>query len=106
MRLYFQTVNQFISQISMRMEILYQFNEKYVPYAGVSITSLLINHQDVEDIRIWILGEELQDASVEKLRNLANEYHRKMVFLETTELINKMKSMNKLMNLQHKLVKL
>ena len=31
----------------MHMNVLYQFNEKYAPYAGVSITSLFENNKNV-----------------------------------------------------------
>ena len=43
----------------MHMNVLYQFNEKYAPYAGVSITSLFENNKNADEICVYILGENL-----------------------------------------------
>ena len=39
----------------MHMNVLYQFNEKYAPYAGVSITSLFENNKNADEICVYIL---------------------------------------------------
>lgn len=49
------------------LNILYQFNEKYVPYAGVSITSLLENNKESSNITIYLLGEDISEESRRKL---------------------------------------
>ena len=72
------------------INILYQFNEKYVPYAGVSITSLLENNKDADDITIYLLGEDISDDSKEKLLNQIEKYGRKGVFIDAVEVIEKM----------------
>lgn len=76
------------------MYILYQFNEKYAPYAGVSMTSLLYNNKAAEFIYIYVLGEGLSEASVDKLTRLVMSYGRKIIFVDTTELVDKMKKLN------------
>ena len=43
----------------MDINLLYQFNEKYAPYAGVSIYSVLLNNQKAEQMCVYILGENL-----------------------------------------------
>lgn len=78
----------------MRLNLLYQFNEKYAPYAGVSITSVLVNNLQTEEIRIYILGEDLTEASKSKLENLVQEYQRNLMFLDSEKLIQKMKALN------------
>lgn len=80
----------------MRLNLLYQFNEKYVPYAGVSIISALYNNQDADEIFIYVLGEELSSASKEKLKRAVDAYHRELVFLDSGELIRKMKELDML----------
>ncbi len=75
----------------MQINVVYQFNENYVPYAGVSITSLLENNKNAEKIDIYILGEELTDSSIEKLRLSAANYGRNIIFKDTREIIDKMK---------------
>lgn len=77
----------------MRYHILYQFNEKYVPYAGVSITSVLENNND-SDITIWILGEELTEHSIKKIQVAVEAYEQKVVFIDTSMLIARMKELD------------
>lgn len=73
-----------------KLNVLYQFNEKYAPYAGVSITSLFENNKQYEYIDVYILGEKLSNDSVEKLKCLAKKYRRNLIFKETENLILKM----------------
>ncbi|MCR4892337.1 MAG: glycosyltransferase family 8 protein [Lachnospiraceae bacterium] len=78
----------------MTLDVLYQFNEKYVPYAGASITSLLENNKHFQNIRIFILGEKLQSQSKARFRELAAKYSRQLTFVETDSLVALMKKMN------------
>ncbi|MCR5651478.1 MAG: glycosyltransferase family 8 protein [Lachnospiraceae bacterium] len=76
-----------------KIDILYQFNEKYAPYAGTSITSVFRNNKHIDEIRIFVLGEELSEDSKEKLCSLASEYERQIIFVDTDSLIGMMKEM-------------
>ena len=76
------------------MNILYQFNEKYAPYAGVSMTSLFENNKAAKFICVYILGENLSSDSAEKINRLCQEYNREVVFVDTSALVDKMKSIN------------
>lgn len=78
----------------MTYHILYQFNEKYAPYAGVSITSVLVNNTELESLKIWILGEELSDDSISKFKQVIGEYNREVEFIDTTCLVAKMKELD------------
>lgn len=78
------------------MNVLYQFNDKYAPYAGVSITSLFINNKDT-DITVWILGEDISSENIDKLTKTAEKYGKKITFIDDDRintLIEKMKSLN------------
>ena len=78
----------------MKLNLLYQFNEKYVPYAGVSITSVLYNNQNAEEINVYVLGEEISGASEEKLRRTVRSFQRSLFFLDSESLIQKMKELD------------
>lgn len=78
----------------MRLNILYQFNEKYAPYAGVSVFSLLQNHKELEEINIYILGENLLEKSMNRLREMTSEFKRNLSFIGTKELVRKMKALD------------
>lgn len=73
----------------MELNVFYQFNERYLPYAGVSITSLLENNRDAESITLYLLLENVSDAGIEKLTALAERYGRKAVIVETAALLQK-----------------
>ena len=69
------------------INVIYQFNEKYVPYAGVSITSLLINNAKAHDVNIYVLGEGITQASREKLERAVASLGGKIFFVETEHLL-------------------
>ncbi len=74
------------------VNVIYQFNEKYVPYAGVSIESLLANNTEAEAVNIYVLGEGLSDKSVAALKEEVAKYGRNIEFPDTTSLIEKFRS--------------
>lgn len=78
----------------MRIDVLYQFNEKYAPFAGTSIVSLFENNRHFEAIRIFILGEELSQKSIERIQETGKKYDREIVFVDTTALIEKMQALH------------
>lgn len=75
----------------MRLNVLYQFNEKYAPFAGASITSLFENNCHMDAVTVYILGEKLSDDSVKRFERLAETYGREIIFKETGILIERMK---------------
>lgn len=76
----------------MNLDVLYQFNENYAPYAGVSMTSLLTSHPQ-EKIRIFILGEDLLPDSIARFEKMAASYGCEVRFISTRLLIEEMKRM-------------
>lgn len=75
------------------INVIYQFNEKYVPYAGVSITSLLVNNVDAAAINIFVLGEGLSDKSKDLLLKTASKYGRNVYFPDTKDLLERFRKM-------------
>ena len=72
------------------INVLYQFNELYTPFAGVSIVSLLENNKQ-QEITVYILGEELSNDSVDKLHEIGEKYNKNIVIKDTSVIIDKMK---------------
>ena len=69
------------------INVIYQFNEKYVPYAGVSLTSLLVNNTDAAAIKIYILAEGISEGAKGKLTRTAERFGRNIVFPDTAPLL-------------------
>lgn len=74
------------------LNVLYQFNENYVPYAGVSIVSLLENNKAIDDITVFLLTEKVCAESIEKLTAQVEQYGRKAVYINPDGVIEKMKA--------------
>lgn len=75
----------------MAVNILYQFNEAYVVFAGVSMTSLFENNTDIQELQIYVLGENISEESKRKLKRNAEKYKRNIIFYETEQLVEHMK---------------
>ena len=73
------------------MNVLYQFNELYAPFAGASIVSLFENNRE-QEITVYILGEELSNDSVDKFDEIRKTYNINIVIKDTKDIIEKMKS--------------
>lgn len=68
------------------MDVLYQFDEKYAPFASASIASLLENNEGADRIRIFILEMGICEESKGKLTEQVKKKGREIVFLESAEL--------------------
>ena len=77
----------------MKLDVLYQINEKYAPFCGVSLTSLFENNKHFDEIRVFILGERLSASSEAKFRLLAAQYQRAICFVKTEPLMLMMKQL-------------
>ena len=75
------------------INVLYQFNEKYVPFAGVSMTSLLINNKDVGNVNIYALSEDISSSSRELLEQAVSKYGGNIFFPDCSRLIEQFKMM-------------
>lgn len=90
-KLRFNLIDMTASKNFSVANILYQFNEKYVPFAGTSILSLLINNQDMGDIHFYIMGEAISDDSRQCLEQLILQYGRKVTFLNPKKILEQLK---------------
>lgn len=63
------------------MNIAFCIDEKYIPYCGISIISLLENNTN-EDIIIHIVGTDISENNKNKILELAKKYNAKIKFYE------------------------
>lgn len=75
------------------MNILYQFDETYSPYAGVSLTSLFMSNVDSPEINVYVLGENLSLHSICRFQSLAEQYKRNIIFLNSSNILKKIKEL-------------
>lgn len=70
------------------MNIVYSASDAYAPLAGISLTSLLINNTDAEEIHIVILDNQIGEENREKLRRTANRFHRDVRFVPLATILD------------------
>lgn len=63
------------------MKVLYQSDDNYAVYMGVSICSLLENNKAVENIHIYIIDDGISEDNKIKIRNMTEEYKRQVSFI-------------------------
>lgn len=76
--------------MSDNVNVLYQFNEAYVPFAGISMTSLFENNKDINTLTVYVLDEDITQDSKNKLIKNAEKYGRSIVFFNTEILVKNM----------------
>lgn len=64
------------------MNILYQSDDNYAPYLGVSVCSLFENNKSVESITVYVINDGIHYGNIQKLNQLAEYYERRIVYLD------------------------
>ena len=71
------------------LEVVYAANDSYARHLGVSLCSLLDRNQDMEGIRVHILSRGISRENKERLKEIGEQYGRKIVFAEIENLEDK-----------------
>lgn len=70
------------------MNVLYASDNNYADIMGISIFSLLENNQDMDDIRIYIINDNISEDNCKKIENIFETYGRKMPIWKKVKGIN------------------
>ena len=76
------------------LNVLYQSNNNYAVVTGVSITSLLENNQDLDEINLFILDDQISPENIQKLKRLCDSYKRRIIFIDTSGILKRLKDLN------------
>lgn len=68
------------------LDILYAFDEKYAPFAGVSLFSLLKANRDVEGLRVVLAVDRVSEENLCRFRETARAFGREIVLREADTL--------------------
>jgi len=79
--------------LNRRADVFYQFNENYAPYAGASVASLFINNTHLDSICVYLMVEDVSRENIEKFHDLARQYGRDVVIVNTESLVEMMKKL-------------
>lgn len=74
------------------INVLYQFDNKYAPYAGVSMTSLLENNLNT-DINVYCAAFNVIPENINKINSLVKNRGNQVIWLDTKEAEKSIKNM-------------
>lgn len=63
------------------LQVLYQSDNNYAVFMGVSICSLLENNQDIENIVIYVIDDGINEENHRKIQGMVENYGRKIIFV-------------------------
>lgn len=72
--------------MEINLNVVYQTDENYAVYTGVSLYSLLENNKSADSIDVYILDGGISEFNKEKLCKLASNYNRKLQLIDTAQL--------------------
>lgn len=74
------------------LNVLYQFDDNYAPYAGISMLSLFENNQNIESLNIYCAAMNVSEKNILLLQENSQKYNRKLIFLNTENAIEQIKA--------------
>lgn len=73
---------------NQRLCVAYASDDNYAKYLGISMLSLFQANKDFGAIEVFVLDCGIGSANKEKLRSIAEEYHREIIFRPMEEAIS------------------
>src|SRR5574344_725412 len=75
------------------LNVMYQSDNNYASLTGISITSLFLNNKDIK-FDVYILNNKISADNISKLKELCNEFSNEIYFIDTSKIIDKIKSLD------------
>lgn len=68
------------------MNVLYASDDNYAEIMGTSIVSLLENNKDADNIRIYIVQDQISDENQHKIKDIITSYKREVIFIDKPDI--------------------
>ncbi|MBO4904692.1 MAG: glycosyltransferase family 8 protein [Lachnospiraceae bacterium] len=75
------------------INVLYQFDDNYAPYAGVSILSLL-EHNKGEELTVYCAAMDVSAHNTERINEQIVRYGQKVIWIDTSYAVEMIESLN------------
>lgn len=75
-----------------KLNILYQSDDAYAAYLGISLSSLLRSNRSCESICIYILDIGISENDKEKIRQTCSHFQRELVVIDCRDIENDLRS--------------
>lgn len=70
------------------LNVLYQSDENYAIFMGVSILSLMQNNKDADEINIFIIDNDISIRNKQKIEDMVKKYKRNVIFINADIILN------------------
>lgn len=67
------------------MDVVYSSSDAYSCCTGVSLFSLYLNNKDIKELNVHILSTDISDNNKQKLKEVANEFHRELDIIDAKQ---------------------
>ncbi len=75
----------------MRLNILYQTDNNYAPYTGVSMTSLFERNKNIAEIFVYILDNKISEDNKRRMKQTAKTFGRTIEFIPANDVVEYIK---------------
>lgn len=72
--------------MDQQLNVLVQSDENYSTFAGVMLTSLFENNQDIDHITVYLMTPDMSEKNRGRFQRLAGQYHREIKFIDTNKI--------------------
>ena len=76
-----------------KLDVLYQFDDNYAPFAGVSLTTLFENNQDIEQLTVYLAAKDISEINRERMSRLAEKYNRELIYLNIDQIYQRIEQL-------------
>ena len=75
------------------LNVLYQSNDYYAPITGVSMTSLMENNKDIDELHFFVLDDKISEANKQKMKAVCKQYGRSLEIINTDKILKTLKEL-------------
>lgn len=76
--------------MSKELNILYQFDNNYAPYAGISMLSLFSHNKNIEKLNVYCVTMDVDEVNINKINETAKKYKREIIYIDSQSAVSKM----------------
>lgn len=77
-----------------KLDVLYQFDDKYAPFAGISMISLFENNKQIENITVYCAAMDVSEDNKIKIEKQAQKYQREIIWIDINKALEYIESFN------------
>lgn len=74
-----------------QLNVLYQSDNNYAEITGVSLTSLLMNNQDIDELTVYIIADRVSQENLAKFQQVASEYQREVHIIDAATYVSRLR---------------